>query len=176
MRKTIVNLILIAGLFFSCTNKQPEITSADFQRLFSADSIQSMSVMNDESVIITTKSADSNGASYKLKISSSDQFKSTLDSITKDYKKNHACEPSYSLSFTRIGSSYFKRLGIIELVLTIGILALFLISVIDIVKHRFVSDIEKLIWILIVIFLPILGPILYLLIGRKHKVKDTRQA
>jgi len=53
----------------------------------------------------------------------------------------------------------------------ICILALFLISAIDILRFRFVSDIEKLIWIVVVIFVPIFGPILYLLIGKKQKVK-----
>jgi len=174
MRRTIVNLILITGFLFSCTTKQPEITSAEFQRLFSADSIQSISVMNDESVTIKTKSTDFNGISYILKINSSDQFRSKLDSITKDYKKHHAAVPSYNISFTRIGSSSFRILGIIELVLMIGILILFLITLIDIVKHRFVTDIEKLIWILIVIFVPILGPIIYLLIGRKQKIINEK--
>lgn len=170
MRNAIVYLILIVGFLFSCTDKQHEITSADFQRLLSADSIQSISVYNDESVTIVTKSPDFNGEKYTLKINSSDQFRRKLDALTKDYMNTHAEQPYYSISYVS-GSSNFRMMGMIELVLMISILALFLISAVDILRFRFVSDIEKLIWIVVVIFVPIIGPILYLLIGRKQKVK-----
>lgn len=170
MKNAIVFLILIAGCFLSCTDKQPEITSADFQRLLLADSIQSISVFNDESVTIVTKSPDLSGGKYVLKINSSDVFRRKLDILKSEYMKTHAGPPYTSISYAS-GSSNFRMMGMIELGLLICILALFLISAIDILRFRFVSDIEKLIWILVVIFVPIFGPILYLLIGRKQKVK-----
>lgn len=75
MRNAIVYLIFITGFLFSCSDKQTEITSTDFQRLLLDDSIQSMSVYNDESVTIVTKSPDFSGDKYTLKINSSDQFR-----------------------------------------------------------------------------------------------------
>ena len=170
MKNAIVYLILIAGCFLSCTDKQPEITSADFQRLLLADSIQSISVFNDESVSIVTKSSDISGDKYMLKINSSDLFRRKLDILEREYKKTHADPPYSSISYVS-GSSNFRMIGMIELGLMICILSLFLISAIDILRFRFVSDIEKLIWIVVVIFVPIFGPILYLLIGKKQKVK-----
>jgi len=170
MRNTIVFLILIAGFFLSCSDKQSEITSADFQRLLLADSIQSIIVFNDESVSIVTKSPDFSGDKYTLKINSSDQFRRKLDILTKEYRNTHAEQPYSSISYVS-GSSNFRLMGMIQLVLMISILALFLISAIDILRFRFVSDVEKLIWIIVVIFVPIIGPIFYLLIGRKQKVK-----
>jgi hypothetical protein len=170
MKNAIVYLIVIAGFFFGCSDKQTEITSSDLQRLLSADSIQSISVLNDDCVTIVTKTPDFKGDKFVLKISSSDQFRRKLDAMTKDYIDRNAAQPTYNLSFVR-GSSNFWMLGAIKFVLIISILALFLLAAIDILKHRFVSDIEKLIWILVVIFVPILGSIIYLLIGRKQKLK-----
>ena len=40
----------------------------------------------------------------------------------------------------------------------------------DILKNKFEQN-DKLIWVLVVIFLPILGSILYLSIGRNKKIK-----
>jgi phosphotransferase system glucose/maltose/N-acetylglucosamine-specific IIC component len=60
----------------------------------------------------------------------------------------------------------------------LGILIIFLIciglylySLIDILKSEFTNSIDKLVWLIAVIFLPILGIVLYLIIGRKQKIK-----
>lgn len=59
---------------------------------------------------------------------------------------------------------------IILLLLLLFFVLFYLVPVIDILKSRFVSDIDKLIWLAAVIFVPFLGLLLYLLIGRKQKV------
>lgn len=53
--------------------------------------------------------------------------------------------------------------------LTLLCLAFWVTCLIDILKSDFAEINLKLIWILIVIFLPILGSILYFIIGRKQK-------
>lgn len=40
----------------------------------------------------------------------------------------------------------------------------------DIVKSRFREDTTKIIWILLVIFLPFIGTILYFVIGREQRI------
>lgn len=45
-----------------------------------------------------------------------------------------------------------------------------LIALIDILSHNFKKN-DKLIWILMVIFLNIIGVVLYLFIGRKQRIK-----
>lgn len=40
----------------------------------------------------------------------------------------------------------------------------------DVVNNKFINN-EKLIWILVVILVPFIGSILYLLIGKKKKLK-----
>jgi hypothetical protein len=67
----------------------------------------------------------------------------------------------------------FENLGMGELLV---ILLFFLLPVIlwisaliDILKSNF-QDNNKLIWVLVVIFLPVIGAILYFVIGKKHKI------
>lgn len=63
-------------------------------------------------------------------------------------------------------------LALLELLFFLLILfipfVLFLIALIDILKNSFKENINKLIWVIIV-FIPILGPILYYFVGRKQK-------
>jgi len=58
---------------------------------------------------------------------------------------------------------------IILLLVTVLILILPLIAIIDILRHDFNGS-DKLIWILVVLFLPILGSILYFIIGSSKKI------
>jgi len=45
------------------------------------------------------------------------------------------------------------------------------IALVDIVRHEFKSDSNKLIWVLLIFFLPFLGSILYFTIGVNDKIK-----
>jgi len=47
-----------------------------------------------------------------------------------------------------------------------------LIPLIDLLRNSFPSINDKLLWILIVLFLPVLGTILYYSIGRKQRIKN----
>lgn len=65
--------------------------------------------------------------------------------------------------------------GLAEIVLLLlvafPIFILFIAALVDILKNRFPEN-DKLVWLLVVIFLPFLGPILYFTIGAKQKIKD----
>lgn len=50
-------------------------------------------------------------------------------------------------------------------------LVLWIIAIVDLVKRQFKDQTTKIIWALVIIFVPFLGSILYLLIGRKGGVK-----
>lgn len=56
-------------------------------------------------------------------------------------------------------------------ILLISIL-LWIYSLIDILKNKFEQN-DKIIWLLVVILIPILGPVLYILIGRNKKEHQT---
>ncbi len=45
-----------------------------------------------------------------------------------------------------------------------------LLNLIDVLKNKFVEN-DKLIWILVVIFIPFIGSLLYLFIGKNKKMK-----
>lgn len=73
-------------------------------------------------------------------------------------------------------TEYPKNNGIVSLII-FGILLLFfvlfyLIPIIDILKSKFESGVDKLIWLAVVIFIPILGLLLYIFVGLKQKVKN----
>ena len=46
-----------------------------------------------------------------------------------------------------------------------------LIALVDILRNEFKGQNEKLIWLLVILFVPLLGQILYFVIGRKNKIK-----
>ncbi len=59
---------------------------------------------------------------------------------------------------------------IIIIVAILIVLPLMLIALIDVLRNEFTGS-NKLIWVLLILLLPVLGPLLYVLIGIKQKVK-----
>ncbi|WP_219337376.1 PLD nuclease N-terminal domain-containing protein [Pontibacter sp. BT310] len=52
---------------------------------------------------------------------------------------------------------------------------LWLGALIDLLRSNFADSITKLIWLVVIVFIPVLGAILYLFIGRKQKVNTINQ-
>ncbi|MGC6429534.1 MAG: PLD nuclease N-terminal domain-containing protein [Jejuia sp.] len=68
-------------------------------------------------------------------------------------------------------SDFSLGLGLFQLSLLI--IAIFpLVALISILKNEFPNN-DKLIWILVTLFLPLIGALLYFLIGRKNRLKKT---
>lgn len=67
--------------------------------------------------------------------------------------------------------------GGFEWLLTMGIvfgfLGLFIYVLVDVIKSEFENSINKVIWLLLIIFMGPIGIILYLIIGKKQKVKKV---
>jgi len=51
-------------------------------------------------------------------------------------------------------------------------LGLWLFCLIDILRHNFDSN-NKLIWLIVILFVPLMGAILYLILGRKQRLKTN---
>ena len=67
-----------------------------------------------------------------------------------------------------ITASIFAGLSLLMILLLIGFLLLLpIIAIVDLVRIELDSS-QKLLWILIILFLPILGSILYFLMGRNR--------
>ena len=74
----------------------------------------------------------------------------------------------------KLGGQMFGSLGAPEIILiliALFILALPILTIIDIVRSKFESNIQ-MIWVIIVLFLPFIGPILYFIIGTRQKIKS----
>lgn len=64
---------------------------------------------------------------------------------------------------------FIGGIGGFELIIVALPIILWLWALKDCIKREFKSN-DKLIWVLIIIFLPLLGSLLYLIIGRKQTV------
>ncbi|MCG2811772.1 MAG: PLD nuclease N-terminal domain-containing protein [Candidatus Aminicenantes bacterium] len=67
-------------------------------------------------------------------------------------------------------------LGLTELILlfVLIIVPIWLIAFVDILKNDFKGN-DKLIWLLVVIFVPLIGPLCYFFIGQKQKLSGKDQ-
>ena len=61
---------------------------------------------------------------------------------------------------------------IVWLILSIVLLILPVLTLIDLLRNRFVNN-DKLVWTIVVVFLPLIGSVLYWTIGRKQKIKGS---
>lgn len=59
-------------------------------------------------------------------------------------------------------------IGPAELIVILILVVPWLLAVLDILKGEFTGS-NKLVWLLVATFVPIIGPLLYLLLGRKPK-------
>jgi len=66
---------------------------------------------------------------------------------------------------------YLGAIGPIQLILICVVLIFPIIAIVDIVKSDFKGENDKLIWILIAIFLGLIGTLLYFIIGTKQKIQ-----
>lgn len=60
-------------------------------------------------------------------------------------------------------------LNLFLLFILIGLFAIWIWAMIDIITSKFKEDLMQIVWLLVVFFLPFLGVLLYLLIGRSMK-------
>jgi Phospholipase_D-nuclease N-terminal/Short C-terminal domain len=61
-------------------------------------------------------------------------------------------------------------LNLFLLFIIVGIFAIWIWAMIDIITSKFKEDLMQIVWLLVVFFLPFLGVLLYLIIGRSMKV------
>jgi hypothetical protein len=55
----------------------------------------------------------------------------------------------------------------------IGCTVLWIYCLVDIIKANFKGENDKIIWLLLIIFLPLIGSILYLAIGVNQKIPES---
>jgi hypothetical protein len=62
---------------------------------------------------------------------------------------------------------YLIPLAVVEIVLLF-------IAIIDLDRRQYVTGNNKLVWVLVIVFIGIIGPIVYFLFGRRRKVADKQ--
>ena len=76
------------------------------------------------------------------------------------------------MEITGIALGLVGPFQIVLIIIITVFLALFpILAIIDIVRNDFKGN-DKLIWVLVTLLLPFLGPLLYFIIGRKNRLQD----
>jgi len=170
MKQLLIYLIVVLGLI-SCNFNEKKITQAEFERLYTHDSIQCINLNTDEKEAkIQTKRFDNKNKTYVLPIESVESFKASFNKLRNTLQAQHIYR-SYSMSETSGSEMLMFLIPALNLILLLCILILFLFAVIDVLKNRFETATDKLIWFLVVFLIPVIGPILYFSIGRKQKLQ-----
>ena len=69
----------------------------------------------------------------------------------------------------------YLNVGGFELILFFIPVLLWLWAMIDLLKSDFSNSINKIVWAIVIIFIPLAGALLYLLIGRSQKIKSVKR-
>jgi hypothetical protein len=155
--------------------KGREITQAEFKQLLMKDSIASIRINDDNPARIYKKPFHENDKPYFLKIESPESFKDSLRMFRKTLSAKNI-HPRYDFSsiYSTDGPGFFLQalpliILLVQLIIIVSAIILFLIAIKDLLKSKFESDIDKLIWFLLVVMVPIIGPLLYIFIGKKQR-------
>ena len=65
------------------------------------------------------------------------------------------------------GGGMFMGVGCIGGLISLAIFVLWIVALIDAIRNPSLNGNARVIWVLVIIFLPVLGSLLYFLIGRK---------
>lgn len=167
MKGVFIYFLIVLG-FMSCSPSDKQITQTEFEHLFTHDSIESihLNTSNNEAKI-RIRSLDGKDISCVLPIESVEFFEKSFKMLRYKLEAQNI-RPAYSMTVVSGGPIYAPIAGPLLFFCT---LILFLIAVIDVLKNRFETATDKLIWFLVVFLIPFIGPILYAFIGRKQKLQ-----
>lgn len=168
MKRFILYFTIALG-FLSCGLNDKKITQAEFEQLFAHDSIESINVnANVKEANIRIRPLQENNKTYTLPIESVESFETSFNKL-RNTLGNQNTLTSYCIVRSS-GPEWFEYIPFIYLILCLSQLILFLFTIIDILKNRFETATDKLIWFFVIFLVPIIGPILYVTIGRKQKL------
>jgi len=168
MKKLLIIFSIALG-FISCGGNHKKMTQADFERLFTHDSIDRISLYtNKAEAEIRLKPAGEGNEIYVLPIESAASFQASFGELRESLHARNI-HPTYLLTEDS-GAEWPFYIPLFGLAFSLASFILFLLAAIDILKSKFETATDKLTWFLAVLFVPVIGPVLYLFIGRKQKV------
>lgn len=87
-----------------------------------------------------------------------------------DFTTETTISPGEAAAAAAAGTGFLAVAGIMTifwLIFGLGGLILFIVALIDVIRRQFANPSDKTLWLILVILLWVVGPILYLIIGRK---------
>lgn len=78
-----------------------------------------------------------------------------------------AAEAAAATTAAGTGLAIFGGLLIFWILFWLASVILFIIALIDVIRRNFANSNDKVLWIVLILLLPTLGPILYFIIGKK---------
>ena len=180
--KGIILIIFSLMIFYGCEIEQnpKKITQQRFENdMLKNHDVEKLKIVNQEEVEVYIKKDRLEQPQYRniskqepqfyFTIYSPDYFEMQLKEIQKDFQKDEYVDISYT---TR--NSYFAELFLYLLPLILIVLIIsWIIILVDILRSNFKNSIDKLIWLIVITLIPILGLLLYIIIGRKQKIKNA---
>ncbi len=175
--KQILLYLVIAIALISCGAKEKEISETEFSQLYTHDSILSVNI-NDDFVRFQMKTSDPKGEFRRVKVASADEFYASLTALDDSMRVNNipigcrgVCRVSSGISGIGRG---FHFIGLIEILIFLAFFVFTIVATINLLRSKFSSSTDKLIWLLVIVFFPFIGAVLYWSIGRKQRIVDQK--
>ena len=169
-------------IFYRCDIEQnpKKITQQRFENdMLKNHDVEKLKIVNLEEVEVYIKKDRLDQPQYRniskqepqfyFTIYSPDYFEMQLKEIQKDFQKEDYVDISYTTRNSYLTELFLYLLPLILIVLFIS----WIIILVDILRSNFKNSIDKLIWLFVITLIPILGLILYAIIGRKQKIKNA---
>ena len=179
----LILISLISFQFCHVENKPTPIYWEQFRSMVDSHDIEKIVIVNREKAMVFIKADRLSSPEYKnlsgtskigpqfyYNIGDLKTFEDRLANIQKDFPENEIISPNYETRQDFYGDmlSYLFPLSIILLIIVPFVIWLLLL--INILKSEFKNPIDKLIWIIIITFIPLIGFILYWFIGKKQRI------
>lgn len=161
MKKFISHVVLAAvilTLYSGCSSKEKK-SEAEIIDLIEKDAVKQISIVNKEYALITLK-GESDQPKYKLDLKEHPHFRNKMRRLQNEYRFSMSSGSSLPLSATIL----FWLMPFLFLFYVIGGIICLIVAL----KNQFKNPIDKLVWVFTLVFVPVVGVILFIVIGRKQ--------
>jgi len=179
--------VIVSLIFLQACNlkqKPKEITFQQFENeIMKNHDAEKVNVINKKTAEIYIKNDRLNKPQYRnlpkqgpqfyFKIGSIESFVESMDQAQTNLSEKDLLTISYESTANPIPEIISWVIPILLILLMIGLIILWVVLLIEILKSDFKSPMDKLLWALILILIPVLGIILYLVLGRNQKNKNA---